>query len=43
LNHHVRWMREWPKAAAKLKRIGMEICSVAFVFNNMYIGIGKVQ
>jgi hypothetical protein len=42
-NHHVRWMLEWPKAAAKLKGIGKEICSVAFVFNDMHIGIGRVQ
>jgi hypothetical protein len=33
----------WPKAAAKLKGIGKEICSVAFVFNDMHIGIGRVQ
>jgi hypothetical protein len=43
LNHLVRCMREWPKAAGKLKGIDKEICSVAFVFNNTYIGIGKVQ
>jgi hypothetical protein len=36
-------MLEWPKAAAKLKGIGKEICSVAFVFNDMHIGIGRVQ